>query len=100
MSQTPLCYDCKHRDGIPGGAHSRCRHPAVDDTSPLGELVALMGKRAGAYFDESNPLGVTGNPHGIRQGWFNWPFNFDPIWLESCNGFQKDESPNRREPND
>jgi len=33
-------------------------------------------------------LSVTGNPHGIKRGWFNWPWNFDPTWLQSCNGFE------------
>jgi hypothetical protein len=32
-------------------------------------------------------LGVTGSQHGINSGWFNWPLNFDPAWLKSCNGF-------------
>lgn len=32
---------------------------------------------------------VTGDPHGIRQGWFNWPLSFDPVWLESCEGFEE-----------
>ena len=24
---------------------------------------------------------------GIINGWANWPWNFDPVWLRSCNGF-------------
>jgi hypothetical protein len=37
-------------------------------------------------------LGVVGNPHGIKNGWFFWPLNFDPVWLEACNGFtERDE---------
>jgi len=30
---------------------------------------------------------VTGHSSGIRNGWFMWPLNFDPTWLESCDGF-------------
>ena len=37
-------------------------------------------------------LNIEGNEHGIRSGWFNWPFNFDPIWLENCDGFEDKES--------
>jgi len=37
---------------------------------------------------EVEGIKVKGNPHGIRQGWFGWPFNFDPVWLEECNGFE------------
>lgn len=33
-------------------------------------------------------MNVTGNQHGIDHGWFYWPFNFDPRWLLSCDGFE------------
>ena len=36
-------------------------------------------------------LNIVGNPTGIRKGWFNWPFNFDPHWLENCDGFMEKE---------
>ena len=32
---------------------------------------------------------VKGDPHGIKSGWFCWPFNFDPVWLVECDGFDK-----------
>jgi hypothetical protein len=37
-------------------------------------------------------MGITANPHGIRNGWFNWPWNFDPVWLETCSGFSAKEA--------
>lgn len=58
------CYKCVHRMDIPGNAHSRCNNHAAK---------------------------VKGNPHGIRSGWFLWPLNFDPVWLESCDGFSDKE---------
>jgi hypothetical protein len=61
----------------------------------MSALLSLLGKRmAGAYdiLDVRDLLGVTGNAHGIKNGWFCWPFNFDPIWLESCNGFTPREA--------
>jgi len=36
-------------------------------------------------------INVKGNPHGISHGWFNFPFNFDPTWLEECDGFKEKE---------
>jgi hypothetical protein len=27
------------------------------------------------------------NEHGVKNGWFSFPFNFDVIWAESCDGF-------------
>jgi len=65
--RTPNCYDCKHRRGADGSAHSKCVHPQVSD------------------------LIIEGEPHGIRNGWFYFPINFDPVWLNKCNGFEKKE---------
>ena len=56
----PDCYECQHRNNIPGNAHSSCANPFAK---------------------------VTGNEHGIINGWFYWPWNFDPIWLTSCTAF-------------
>lgn len=62
--EKPNCYKCVYRGTLAGDYHSRCAHPSVRDVE------------------------VTGNPHGIKNGWFNWPYNFDPVWLETCNGFE------------
>lgn len=62
--EKPNCYKCSHRRELAGNAHSRCNNLKAS---------------------------VTGNPYGIKSGWFMWPLNFDPIWLKSCNGFSTDE---------
>lgn len=65
----PNCYKCVHRSSVPGDAHSRCNNHSAN---------------------------VVGNKHGIKNGWFFWPVNFDPVWLEDCNGFsdkQEDAKP-------
>jgi len=59
------CYHCKYRSNIPGDAHSACINPL-------------------AY--------AIGDEHGIKNGWFLHPYNFDPIWLCYCDGFEKYES--------
>tara|TARA_R110000744_G_scaffold82881_5_gene162794 strand:- start:125 stop:523 length:399 start_codon:yes stop_codon:yes gene_type:complete len=64
------CYECKYRDKVTGSAHSRCMHPEAGMD------------QASAYF-----MDITAAHHGVKNGWFSWPFNFDPVWLESCNGF-------------
>jgi len=38
----------------------------------------------------SKKLNIKGNSHGIASGWFNFPYNFDPVWLENCDGYEKD----------
>lgn len=93
MSDKPNCYECKWRGTIPGTAHSCCKHPAsgTDGVDAFGGMMAMfasvgrvppvIGAKAAALLD------VTGNLRGIRSGWFNWPFHFDPTWLETCNGY-------------
>lgn len=56
----PNCYQCENRRSLPGDAHSACA---------------------------SRVAQVVGNQHGINNGWFYWPFNFDPVWLEACTDF-------------
>ena len=71
----PDCYTCIHRGTVPGDTHSCCRHPKAKlilqspfIRKPLGELQ------------------ITSND-GRMNGWFMWPINFDPVWLETCNGY-------------
>ena len=81
----PNCYQCKHRTGIPGDAHSECKHPAVNDCD---RVVAPIALNTGIRSQALKRLNVSGNPHGIKNGWFFWPINFDPVWLETCDGFE------------
>ena len=60
----PDCNKCVHRITLPGDAHIRCNNHSAK---------------------------VVGDKHGIRMGWFMWPFNFDPAWLLSCDGFSENE---------
>ena len=34
-------------------------------------------------------LKIKANAHGVEKGWFHFPFNFDPIWLDNCEGFEQ-----------
>lgn len=87
----PNCYECKWRNDIAGSAHSCCQLPAIasllnDPMLTMLSLFASVGRTPPMVLDA---LGVTGKEHGIKKGWFNWPWNYDPVWLESCDGFQK-----------
>lgn len=64
--KNPLCYNCMHNGGVVLGSshHIRCLAPM-----------------------KVKNLFVKSNEHGVRNGWFIWPFNFDPIWLESCSAY-------------
>jgi hypothetical protein len=63
-SMCGACYKCKHRRNVPGDAHSTCANKNAR---------------------------VKGVEHGVKSGWFMWPFNFDPVWLISCDGFEAKE---------
>ena len=93
MSNKPNCYECKHRQDILGDEHSRCVHPAVDlvMNDPVSQVLALMGSVGQAYptVVKIRGINVTGAQHGIDNGWFNWPFNFDPTWPDTCDGWEE-----------
>lgn len=64
------CYTCKYRGGVFYSCHSSCKHPNISS------------------------LNIKGKEHGIKKGWFFFPSNFDPIWLENCDGYEaKEKSP-------
>lgn len=68
----PNCYHCIHRHNISGDAHSSC--DKVDAK-------------------------VSAREHGFRMGWFRWPFNFDPVWLLTCDSFELLEIPKEKTDN-
>lgn len=61
------CWECKHVREIPGDCHVGCTKPDPD---------------------------MTGNPHGIRNGWFVYPACFDPAWMtKKCANFDPRNKP-------
>ncbi len=94
------CYRCVHRREVAGSAHSSCHHPATRELQaiPAMKFAGLMGRRGGALMvaearlmaaSTARGLNVVGHQRGIDGGWFIWPVNFDPTWLESCDGFSE-----------
>ncbi len=86
-----LCFECKYRERVMGSTHSRCRHPSVAKTT-RGELLAMLSVSEFVELESASELDIQANAHGIRKGWFNWPYDFDPVWLENCNGFERSEN--------
>jgi hypothetical protein len=86
----PNCYDCQWRREAPGDAHSSCANPKIAGFSdPLVERLAFLVNVRKAAAE----LNIVANAHGVRRGWFNWPYNFDPTWLENCDGFTPKATP-------
>jgi hypothetical protein len=91
----PTCktQKCKYQASIPGDCHITCKHPIVENNSTalFSDIFRILGNRGGprcALDSISKQMGIFGNKTGIKNGWFNWPFNFDPIWLERCAKFE------------
>lgn len=61
-NKKPNCHKCEFRREIPGDCHSACANEKAN---------------------------VVGHSRGIQGGWFNHPWNFDPTWLVSCDGFKE-----------
>jgi hypothetical protein len=62
------CYHCTNKRDVPGNCHIRCVKPDAN---------------------------MRGDQHGVRRGWFMYPFLFDPVWKTClCENFQNHESVN------
>jgi hypothetical protein len=60
--EKPKCYRCKNKREVPGDYHIQCVNPDPQ---------------------------MTGNPTGIRRGWFCYPLIFDPVWMtKDCSNFE------------
>lgn len=84
------CYKCEYRGTVLGSCHSSCKHPAIvgKDGNEFGALVQLL---RGEFNEAIDHLKIKAHAHGVRSGWFMWPANFDPVWLENCDGFKVKE---------
>ena len=90
----PDCYKYKYRGKVPGSAHSCCNHPSVKESkNPESELLAILAGvgRVKPVMNNSSVLNIKADPHGIKKGGFNFPWSFDSVWLENCDGFEPKE---------
>ena len=85
--EKPNCYDCKYKGNVVGSAHSSCNHPSANKAKDVA--LSLFIKTGEATTVHPKDLDIRANPHGIKSGWFFFPINFDPTWLENCNGFKQ-----------
>lgn len=86
-TKKPNCYECKHRGCADFSAHSSCNHP-IFDLMPGGKFLPLLWMSKGLRSPFEKRMNVTYNQHGFDCGWFMWPVNFDPCWLETCDFFE------------
>ena len=63
------CYRCTHKRSVPGNSHIQCAKPDMT---------------------------MTGNAHGIRNGWFVYPLLFDPTWKTAlCKNYEQSNAVSR-----
>jgi len=82
------CYKCLMRGSVPMSAHSCCkalRHKASNPNDPgvikleTHLAIGLVSLKT----DEDEEM-IKINPHGRKNGWANWPLDFDPTWVSEC----------------
>lgn len=83
------------RGSVPGSAHSCCealRHNAKNPNDP--GIIKLETHLAIGLVEINTDEGpaIKINPHGRKNGWANWPLDFDPTWVSECH-FYLPESP-------
>ena len=87
------CYECRYRRDVSGSAHSQCSHPSLNKVTddPLLQVLGIFASvgRVSPINISNKELNIKADPHGVKMGWFNFPFNFDPLWLLNCDGFQE-----------
>jgi hypothetical protein len=90
MSEKRLdCWTCEYRGSVAGSAHICCEHPSTKEAhdNPMLKMASIFA-RVGRMPKELN---IEADPLGIRNGWFIFPFKFDPTWLKNCDGYEKKE---------
>jgi hypothetical protein len=91
---SPDCFECKHRGDVSGGRLVSCNHPAVESSEgndPVSEATAFLasvGRLPPVPDEPRDELNIRGDLRGVRDGSFRWPYSYDPVWLENCDGFE------------
>ena len=63
----PDCYVCRYSERIiPGETQLKCNNPR-----------------------SAWELGITCKHTGVLEKQFDWPHNFEPVWLLQCSGFEE-----------
>ncbi len=80
------CSTCAYMKRIPGDCHIKCDYPLMNkETSSILSLASIANPIA---FNQEveRMFGFTASEHGLLAGYFCFPDNFDPTWMNgSCN---------------
>lgn len=81
------CSKCKFKGFVPGSAHISCtafRENGYDKDVMLLEMLMASNQINIINTETNSPL-IQINEYGRKQGWANYPLDFDPIWVEHCS---------------
>ena len=93
MNDTCKNKKCLYQKSIQWNTHIRCVNPMIGPQNGFGDMLSIMNRAPKGILHSmaAKKLGIAGSAHGIKEGWFNWPYNFDPTWLDNCDGFRPAE---------
>lgn len=76
------CFNCDFKGSVAGSCHSSCNYPKIDKHTKLKIYTGIISN-----FPETNQFlkenfGFTVDKHPVVNGWFNFPIDFDPSWIQ------------------
>lgn len=80
------CSTCEYKRNVPGDSHISCEYPFLDKKN--ASLISMMSVTNPQAFNQTlhQLFGFQASMHGVQSGWFMFPSNFDPNWMEgNCN---------------
>ena len=81
------CYSCVYRQNITGSVHSACG--AFNNAPALGlEMLVAVTSHDIDWFKDMIEIDL----HGLKNGWANYPIDFDPIWIKKCVFYKQCQS--------
>lgn len=83
----PNCHHCRFKRRLLGNVHIACKHPSVTHRYEK-DLYGMLTPNAGKGGIYPNELDVWGRHTAMAKGWFAWPFNYGPVWLLRCIGYE------------
>lgn len=77
------CHNCAFASNVSGSTHIQCNF-VKEKLGPHAILFAI--NPIVSLKDVKDVLGFGFNEHGVKNGWCQFPLNYDPVWLEGeCN---------------
>ena len=80
------CYNCDYRGKSMSSSHLSCKYPLFNEEQRI--KISILSTGSSENFNQflENNFGFKANIQGIINGWFSFPLDFDPTWINGdCN---------------